>query len=353
MINSLRLQNFRSYKNESFEFESGVNIVVGPNASGKTNLLEAVLVLATGGSYRADGESLIRKGSNWARIDGYFGKENRGVKLEQPDGRLTKKYLLADKVRYRLNVDQTIPVVLFEPNHLQILSRGPQWRRDYIDQLLIQTAIGYKTILNNYNRTLRQRNSLLKKGKAGAQSQLFAWDVRLGELGSQIAHARSNLVNDINRGIGKTYRQIAHKKTVVEVGYKSQIPLENYSSKLLAKLQSNVERDFLIGFTTSGPHRDDIYFAINDQPVSQIASRGENRSLILALKIFELGLIEKTRGQKPIFLLDDVFSELDGARRHALVNHLKNHQIILTTTDAEAVIEYFDHHKILSINRSS
>jgi DNA replication and repair protein RecF len=119
---------------------------------------------------------------------------------------------------------------------------------------------------------------------------------------------------------------------------------------MLARLQSSVEKDFRLGFTSCGPHREDIPFFLDGQPVSQIASRSEMRSLILALKIFELDLLEQKRGQKPIFLLDDVFSELDGARRHALVNHLKNHQVIITTTDADAVMEYFSQNcKITSL----
>ena len=129
MISAIRLQNFRSYKDDSFEFEPGVNIVVGPNASGKTNLLEAVLVLARGSSYRARDSELIKFDQPWARLDGNFEKNTRVVKLEPPN----KTFILDDKTYRRLNLDKTLPVVLFEPNHLQLMTRGPDQRRDYFD----------------------------------------------------------------------------------------------------------------------------------------------------------------------------------------------------------------------------
>jgi DNA replication and repair protein RecF len=337
MITSLRLQNFRSYNDSSFEFEPGVNIVVGPNASGKTNLLEAVLVLAHGSSFRVRDAELIQISKNWARLDGFFDHGTRTLKLQ--DGQ--KTYVIDDKPFKRLNLERSVPVVFFEPNHLQLLSRGPETRRDYFDDLLERSQPGFKSLDASYRRTLAQRNALLKHGQRSANQQLFAWNIRLSELGSQIAQARQSLTDGINQTLSKTYSQIAKRKSKLELKYASQFRLDNYGSRLLSKLESNTSLEFERGFTVYGPHREDFLFYLNDQPVSQTASRGESRSLLLSLKIFELNLIEKARGQKPIFLLDDVFSELDGARRQALVKHLKNHQTIITTTDADAVVEYF------------
>jgi DNA replication and repair protein RecF len=202
--------------------------------------------------------------------------------------------------------------------------------------------VGYKALSASYRRVLAQRNALLKRGASYANQQLFAWNVRLSELGTKLAEARSDLIIEINKNISEDYARISHKKAKVEIFYDSQFPIESYASKLLDKLETNIKTDLERGFTGHGPHREDIIIYLNGQPVSATASRGETRSLVLALKIFELELIEKTRGQKPIFLLDDVFSELDGARRHALVDHLKNHQTIITTTDADAVIDHFN-----------
>jgi DNA replication and repair protein RecF len=348
MITSIRLQNFRSYSDESFEFDPGVNIVVGPNASGKTNLLEAVLVLARGSSYRVRDAELVQFGKPWARLDGAFQSNNRVVKLEP----LGKTYLIDEKPFKRLSLERTLPIVFFEPNHLQLMTRGPDQRREYFDDLLERSRPAYKSLLASYKRTLAQRNALLKHGHRQASQQLFAWDVRLSQLGSQIALARQQLVDEINETLAKTYSQIAKHKSKVEVKYDAQFPIGNYASRLLSKLESSAKLDFDRGFTAYGPHREDFSFYLNGQSVSQSASRGETRSLLLALKIFELGLIEKTRGQKPIFLLDDVFSELDGARRRALVARLKKHQTIITTTDAEAVLEYFsDSHSLIPLNR--
>jgi DNA replication and repair protein RecF len=350
MITSARLQNFRSYKDESFEFDPGVNIIVGPNASGKTNLLEAVIVLARGGSYRARDGELVKFGRPWARLDGSFEKQARTVKIEaepQPN----KSFEIDGKPFKRLSLERTIPVVLFEPNHLQLMTRGPETRRDYFDELLERSLPAFKPAAGAYRRTLAQRNALLKQSRGRAEQQLFAWDIRLSELGAQIAKGRQDLADEINRTIAKNYSRIAKKRSKVELVYDCHFPAENYASRMLSKLEKNSRLDFERGFTSSGPHREDFIFYLGGQPAGSTASRGETRSLLLALKIFELELIEKTRGQPPIFLLDDVFSELDGSRRKALVDTLAGRQTLLTTTDAEAVLEYFsENHHLIPLN---
>jgi DNA replication and repair protein RecF len=206
MLSGIRLQNFRSYADDSFEFDPGVNIVVGPNASGKTNLLEAVLVLSRGNSYRARDAELIRFNKPWARLDGYFDNQNRALKLERTDSNLDKTYLLGGKPYKRLSLDKTLPVVYFEPNHLQLITRGPDQRRDYFDELLERSAIGFKALSASYARALAQRNALLKRGPLAAKQQLFAWNVRLSELGEKIAQSRENLSLGINTELQNNYR---------------------------------------------------------------------------------------------------------------------------------------------------
>lgn len=347
MITNLRLQNFRSYAEASFEFESGVNIVVGPNASGKTNLLEAVLVLCQGSSFRARDTELIKFSAPWARLDGFFGPHTRTLKLENTNNSIDKTFILDDQPKKRLSLDKKVPVVYFEPNHLQLIIRGPDQRREYFDELLAQSTPGFKSTLASYKRSLAQRNSLLKRGSSYGHNQLFAWNVRLSELGETIAQARQQLVDEINIDLSKTYSKIAKHKTSAAVLYQSQFKPENYASKLLQKLEISSNLDYERGFTAYGPHREDFIFQLGDQIASSTASRGENRSLMLTLKIFEVQLAERFRGQPPILLLDDVFSELDSSRRHALVDYLKDHQTIITTTDADAVIEYFANHSTL------
>ncbi|MDB5160725.1 MAG: replication and repair protein RecF [Candidatus Saccharibacteria bacterium] len=353
MITSIRLQNFRSYRDDSFEFEPGVNIIVGPNASGKTNLMEAVLVLCEGSSYRARDPELIKFKKPWTRLDGYFDKSTRSLKIEYREGSLEKTYLFDEKTYKRVGLDKTVPVVYFEPNHLQLITRGPDARRDYMDDLLARSRPQFKPLANNYKRTLAQRNALLKRGPGYGQQQLFAWDIRLSELGELIARARQELTDDINKNLSATYSQIAHSKTKVSLEYKSQFPADNYGSRMLSKLEATAQADFERGFTGHGPHREDFAVDIAAQPANITASRGENRSLMLALKVYELDLIERSRGISPIFLLDDVFSELDGARRKALVEFLKDRQTIITTTDADTVVDYFatGNHRIIPLQK--
>lgn len=350
MIQSLRLQNFRSYKDESFEFEPGVNIVVGPNAAGKTNLLEAIYVISTGTSFRTKDKDLVKKSKPWARIDSQFDGQERILKIQIADELWRKSFLINKKQFIRLSQKQSLPVVLFEPNHLQLFIRGPSTRREYFDDYLQRSVQGYKTTLNKYNRTIAQRNSLLKNQNF-KRDELFAWNIKLCELAGQIVKERTKLVNKLSKSIGKTYSAVANKKSSVKFEYITNIDTEQYTSSLLKKLEEQFELDKARGFTGAGPHREDINVLLNAQNASTTASRGETRTLLLALKVFELNELEKINGHKPLLLLDDVFSELDGARRRYLVDYLKDHQTIITTTDADAVMEYFlkSSHKIIPI----
>jgi DNA replication and repair protein RecF len=261
-----------------------------------------------------------------------------------------KEFSIDKKTFVRLSQKQSLPLVLFEPNHLQLFIRGPSTRREYFDDYLRRSVPGYKSTLNKYNRTLAQRNSLLKHHNL-VNSELFAWNVKLCELAGQIVGERLNLINKLNKSIGKTYSAVANKKSVIKIDYITQIDTTQYTSSLLKALDNQLELDKIRGFTSAGPHREDINLILNGQSASTTASRGETRTLLLALKIFELAELEKLNGQKPILLLDDVFSELDGARRRYLVNYLSDHQTIITTTDADAVLEHFmeSTHKIIPI----
>lgn len=345
----MRLQKFRSYKDSSFEFDPGVNIVIGPNASGKTNLLEAILVLASGSSFRARDIELVKHREPWARLDGWFGQDNRTVKIVVENERATKTFELNGKPYKRLSLERTVPAVLFEPNHLQLLIRGPDQRRDYFDGILERTEPGYKSLLGQYRRTLAQRNSLLKQAPDRGQSQMFAWNIRLSELGGKIAAARQQLADNMNKELGKTYSRIAGKRSAVKLAYEAGFQIDRYTSAMLKKLEASTRLDYQRGFTAYGPHREDLVFHLNRRPAAAAASRGETRSLLIALKVYELKLVEKMRGAKPVLLLDDVFSELDGSRRHHLVDYLKDYQTIITTTDADSVMQHFaDEKKLLS-----
>ncbi len=342
MISDIRLQHFRSYTDESFEIDPGVNIIVGPNASGKTNLLEAVLVSCLGSSYRARDSDLVQFSQPWSRIDVSTPTGNRTVKLIlEPNGSIKKEYIIHDQHLKRLFLPKTLPVVVFEPNHLQLLTGSPDLRREYMDGLLEQLVHGYGTQRRQYKRALAQRNRLLKLGRDAAGSQLFAWNIRLSQIGGELVARRIELVNQLNEKLQYLYRDLSHSDATVEVLYNGTCRNDQYSSDMLHKLEATTALDFERGFTAYGPHRDDMVLKLNGHAIAEAASRGETRTMLLALKIIELTLLEDVRSQKPILLLDDVFSELDGARRRALTEVLKGYQTFITTTDADVVVEHF------------
>lgn len=354
MISDLRLQHFRSYSDASFEFGAGVNIIVGPNGSGKTNLLEAILVVARGSSYRVPDPDLLQFDIDWLRLDAHTepGGGNRTVKLvTQP--RPTKTYEINSKSYQRLSLLHELPVVLFEPNHLQLLHGAPELRRSYLDDILEQTTPGFASFRRNYRRTLSQRNALLKRPLPPSTQELFPWNLRLSELGAAIARARAELCARLAETFPATYAAISQTDTRVELAYQAKFPLESYESHLLSKLESHAHEDARRGFTAYGPHREDFLVSFDGRPAEEFASRGETRTAILSLKIIELQLLEAARDITPLLLLDDVFSELDGRRRRALTGFLQTYQTFLTTTDADVVVKHFTDSTIIPLERSN
>ncbi|HSX07932.1 MAG TPA: DNA replication and repair protein RecF [Candidatus Saccharimonadales bacterium] len=340
MLTDIRLQHFRSYADTSFELSPGVNIIVGPNASGKTNLLEAILVLARGNSYRAESADLLRFGQDWARLDAHTADgQTRTLKLQTTPA-LSKKFEVDGQTILRLTPAKSIPAVLFEPNHLLLLTGAPESRRSFLDDLIEQTEPGFGTVRRHYRRVLAQRNALLKSGRATPE-QLFVWNIRLSELGGQLVKRRLAMLDTLNAELSSLYSELAQRPSDVRLTYVAKLPTATYESALLHKLEADFELDRLRGFTGAGPHRDDIAALLGDHPLQDSASRGETRTLVLALKILETKLLEQAHTRKPILLLDDVFSELDGKRRQALTDFLRDYQTFITTTDADVVIQHF------------
>jgi DNA replication and repair protein RecF len=340
MLTDIRLQNFRSYVDDSFEFGESVNIIVGPNASGKTNLLEAVLMVARGSSFRAKDAETMRIGKSWTRLDAHTLAGQRVVKLENGDA-VRKSFEIDEQPLQRLNLQKTLPTVLFEPNHLLLLVGTPDARRNFLDDVLEQTVSGYATTRRAYRRTLAQRNALLKSPHVPAHDQIFVWNLRLSELGGKMAAERMKIVEQVNKSSTEVYRSLSNSAAKVSVEYRSACSIEQYETSLLKRLEASIEKDRMLGFTGAGPHRDDIRIILNGHAAEETASRGETRSLILMLKIIELQLLEMARGETPLLLLDDVFSELDGKRRHALTAYLEKYQTFITTTDADIVVKNF------------
>ncbi len=352
MISDIRLQHFRSYTDAFFELDDGVNIIVGPNAGGKTNLLEAVLVASLGSSYRAKDAEMVQFGSSWARIDVHTPDGTRIVKIKtQPS--VSKSYEIDEQVLSRLHLTKTLPVVLFEPNNLLLMSGSPDLRRSFLDDLIEQSEVGYGAVRRHYKRVLSQRNALLKRNPRDLREQLFVWNVRLSELGGQMAKKRHELIERSKERVAGLYAHLASRDNQISLRYASRFNADHYESQLLHKLESSLELDVLRGFTAYGPHRDDLEVFIDGHPLQESASRGETRTFVLALKIMELQLLEEARNIPPLLLLDDVFSELDAQRRQALTQYVQNYQTFITTTDADIVADYFKGSNVIAIAPST
>ena len=342
MLTDIRLQNYRSYKDASFEFSQAVNIIVGPNASGKTNLLESILINCGESSYRGKDIELISHASDWAKIDCHTNEDiDRTIKLVRNLDNLEKTYVIGGQELKRISMQKTIPAVLFEPNHLNILTESPDSRRNFLDDLLEKIVPGFKETRKQYRRVLYQRNTLLKTGYSNANKNIFVWNLRLSDLGENIYSHRIKLIELINKSATEIYNSLANKKYDIEFNYVTKINNKNYSTSLIKKLEDNIKTDCERGFTAYGPHRDDFTVLINGHIAEESASRGEMRTLMLVCKVIEMRIIENSRGVKPIILLDDVFSELDGSRRKALTGFLKEYQSFITTTDADIILHHF------------
>lgn len=342
MFTDISLQNFRSYHNDSFEFSPGVNIIVGPNASGKTNLLESILVCCRGSSYRAKDTELIAFNKPWARLEAHTkDMETRLVMLENQEDRVHKQFKINEQTYQRLSLQKILPVIIFEPNHLMLLIGSPDARRQFIDDLLEQTLVGYSKTLRQYKRILGQRNALLKQKPYALSDQLFVWDLRLSEYAALIVEARHQAIESMEKKLGLLYKKIAVVPSKVHISYQSLAQPGQYASVLLKKLESHRSEDIERGFTAFGPHREDITISLNGHPAQATASRGETRTVLLALKMIEAMMLEESRNLRPVLLLDDVFGELDGSRRQALTNFLQPYQSFITTTDADVVVQHF------------
>lgn len=339
MLRTLELAHIRSYDNGLFEFSPGVNIVVGPNASGKTNLLEAIYMMARGSAFKSDDANMISYDAPWGRIDCTLDNDRRrSVKLTNIP--FSKSFVVDDVEKKRLLEPKQLPTVLFEPTHMLLLSGEPDRRRAYLDDLLSQTELGFAGLLKDYKRTLAQRNRLLKQESVQAD-HLFVWDVRLSDLGGKVVEKRQLYTDFLQKQLTENYRSVSGNEEELAVVYDSKLPTEHYANAMLQSLKVRFEMDRIRGYTSIGPHRDDLKISLNGNDAKSSASRGETRSIVLALKIAELKLLEEKTGKKPLLLLDDVFSELDGKRRRTLAQTLKDYQVFITTTDADVVIEHF------------
>lgn len=329
IIKSIKLINFRNHSEYYLECKEETSLILGENGSGKTSVLEAIYILTRGKSFRATDPEILKRGTDFYRIELEY--ENGEKNIATFDG-IRKTFSISDKKSRRLPSKNKYPVVLFLPSDLNLISHSPGRRRDYFDRIFSQLDEDYSGSISKYEKALRQRNELLKNTSIKAEA-LFSWNILLSKYGTKIHTLRQSFVDEINSILTKTYYSIAQKNDKITLQYESdpEITSENH---YLQRLETNFQKDIYLGHTSFGVHRDDFKFIFNGELADGSASRGETRSIILALKFIEADMIASKINAKPLILLDDVFSELDETRRRRLIDNFKNNQVIITSVES-------------------
>lgn len=327
MILKLQLQNFRNFTKKQLEFGKGINIIIAPNAKGKTNILESLFFLSSGKSFKAKlSEEAIQYESDLARIKG----DNLEIVLTRgflDIGKVTpekvaKKKLLVNGISKRLiDFAGNFKVTLFLPEDLDLVTSTPTLRRKFLDTVLSQVDREYRRAIGSYEKGIRQRNRLLFRIREEglSRSHLLFWNQLLIKNGNYITEKREELIEFINShksNISNKY-SLNYDKSVISEGR-----LEQYKNEEVASTTTLV-----------GPHRDDFIFLEDNRELSSFGSRGEQRMAVLWLKLGELAFIEEKTNEKPTLLLDDIFSELDHEHRKVVLDSISNHQVIITSAD--------------------
>lgn len=357
-IKSLKLTNFRNWADFKLDFNN-VTILIGPNGIGKTNIMEAIWMLSTSRSWRTlhDIEA-INWEADFARLEAKIhpaspaGGDDKTINLNlvlqkhPTKTRPQPKILKINEVRKRLiDLLGRLPAVLFSPETIQIIDGAPSLRRRFLDILLSQIDKKYALALLDYSKIIKERNQLLWHIKIGKSredpsrrrqaeaDELEFWDEKLVVLGRFIIKKRQEAIRFFNELLPGYYQDISGGKESLNLRYRASCEAERLGEMLVA----NRARDIESTSTNFGPHRDDLMILLNNKDITTFGSRGEYRSAVLALKMGELKYLEEKRGEKPILLLDDIFSELDKDRRLHLAKIVSHQQTIITTTDLDHI----------------
>ena len=349
MLKSLELEDFRNYGRLKLNFtaETGLTYLIGDNGQGKTNLLEAIYMLALGKSFRvSDEESLIKWGADFGRVRGIFEGSTMEIFLGKPPQ--PKRVFKINEVKSSaVNFVGRLRAVFFHPEDLNVLYLGPDLRRRYLDIMILQKDRAYFAALRKFKRLKEQRNSLLgaiREGK-GNVADLDIWDEQIIREGAVIWKGRAEALSYMAERLADKYASICGKKTDLRIGYLNSLDLgyemigatSNLEEVYASELMASQDRDIASGHTQVGPHRDDMVIYLGGKPIMEHASRGEIRTILLAMKLIEMDYFSED-GLKPILLLDDVFSELDHERQRYLLERVVEYQTFITTTKDSAVI---------------
>ena len=352
-INQLTLKNFRNYTDEVITFDKGINFLVGSNAQGKTNAAEAIFFLCTGYSPRANRDKLlVRHGQENAQISGHavsgYGEVSVRIEFNKAD----KKSVYVNGMQV-LRIGEllgNINSVFFNPAELKLVQESPEDRRRFLNVSLSQMSKNYFYALQRYNKILSQRNNLLKDPDSYIiRETLPIWDMQLTKEASKIIRARNQFLTELTPIAQEKHAYLTDGKETLtmktESGYYGTE--EEIAFAMYEDLKTSLERDMRLGYTSIGPHRDDIKFILNGDDVRVFGSQGQQRTVALSLKLAETETFYNRFGEYPILILDDVLSELDKKRQRKLISAVEKLQTIFTATGVDrSVLKNVEYNKI-------
>jgi len=375
-VKKIRLINFRNLSDLAIDFDSSLNIFIGNNAQGKTNIIESIYTLMRGSSYRtADDRNLI----NWNQRKSYIlgevqlKEENYQINIllqsiensEENNKDFKKTIKINKKYQNRSTLFKKFNPVIFSPEDLQIIKSTPSLRRKFLDEVIINIYPPYYKYLKNYNRILFQRNTLLKKDriKPEIKKQLAIWDQKIIELGTLIILYRIKILKKLNQKAKIFHQMMSENQETIKLKYKSNI-LSDYADDentirkvMQLKLEDAQEKDFQLKLTTVGPHRDDYYIMNNKVNLGIYGSQGQQRTAVLSLKLAALELFKEIENEYPPLLLDDVMSELDQERKIFLIKLIKEKavQTFITSIDLNNLnqIDLLKNSKIFRVKKGA
>ncbi|MGM0501539.1 MAG: DNA replication/repair protein RecF [Bacillota bacterium] len=363
-LSQLFLNKFRNYSEQYVQFNQNLNLIIGENAQGKTNLLEAIYLLGTGDSHRTNINSeLVNWKQNGFYLKGELIKKSQDYKLEMKLKNGSKEIRVNDnKLEKTSDLLGYLNVIIFSPEDLELVKGSPRLRRKFINLELSQIQPYYKHNLKEYNQVVKQRNNLLKKIRdANApDNMLEVWNQQLVELGTKIIKKRLEALDKLKVLARLMQRKLTNGTESLKLKYDSKLNIKHNSSKSEIKekfttyLKKNKKKEIERGVTTIGPHRDDISLSVNEVDIRKYGSQGQQRTTALALKLSELEFMKSEIGEYPVLLLDDVFSELDNKRSEYLLETIKNKiQTFITSTNLKRLEDLTQEHTTYKIKNGS
>lgn len=340
-INFVEVRNFRNYSYEKFLLNDKINILLGDNAQGKTNLVESIYFSCIGKSFKTTNEKeMIKYNSQSMRFTVNFEKNNGNNEI-MIEFKNNEKYIKLNEINITKmsGLLGNLACVFFSPNELKLVKEAPEDRRKFMDIDLSQLSRDYYLSLVKYNKILKERNKLLKStdNEKTILETLPIWDYQFVISASEIITHRLNFIHKLSKLSDIEHKKLSNDKENLTIHYSSIANFENKTKEeieqiLLTKLQECREKDLKLKYTNVGPHRDDLKIYINNMEVKSFGSQGQQRTALLSMKLAELEIFKDKFDEYPILLLDDVFSELDENRKQRLFERVKNIQTIITTT---------------------